>query len=341
MIARGLRWRGGKPRLRRRKAVSETSHSESVFVFPPDAVGAKFTDTLEIDHEAHRLYMGDNWSGGLDIFDLSGAEPRHVETVRIRGQMFGLCVAKSVSKVYVGLSGSRVAVIDIDENSPKRNTVIETIATGGSGNADLIDFDPVHDKIYIANRNEGFLSAIDAHADKVVAKIDGLGGGLEQPRFNRADGMLYLAGNTDNVLYQIDPERDVLVNTFDIVDACHPNGLAIDPVTNQAFLACSNRERPHGVVWDLTTQSVAAVIEDCGPGDGAAYDASIDRFFFAASGYPSGPVLGVISTKPAELVAKIPTGRGGSWAAYDPSHGVVYTPAVVEGRPALRATRLG
>ena len=85
----------------------------------PDAAhGAKFTDTLEIDQEAHRLYAGDNWSGGVDIFDISTPEARYLKTVRMRGSLFGICIAKNVNKVFVGLSGSGLAVIDIDPLRP-------------------------------------------------------------------------------------------------------------------------------------------------------------------------------------------------------------------------------
>jgi hypothetical protein len=59
--------------------------------------------------------------------------------------------------------------------------------------------------------------------------------------------MVYLAGNTEDVLYQIDARTD----TFAIDEGCHPNGMAINPETGQALLACANRQRPHTVIWDL------------------------------------------------------------------------------------------
>jgi YVTN family beta-propeller protein len=307
----------------------------SSFVMPDGAVGAKFTDTLDIDQEAHLLYMGDNWSGGVDVFDISTSEPRLLQTIRMWGNVFGVCVAKNVNKLFAGLSGSIVAVVDVDPAAPKPNTVVARIDTGGRGSADLLDYDPVHRKLYVANRNDGFLTAIDAVTNEVVKRIDGLGKALEQPRFNPTDGMVYLAGNGDNVLYQVDPVRDELVQTFDIGDACNPNGMAINPKTNQALLACSNRARPHTVIWDLNSQSIASVIEESGCGDGAIYSAAVDRFFFAASGFSSGPVMGVFGENPVRFLTNVPTERSSSWVAFDETHRVVYAPGIRDGKPAL------
>jgi hypothetical protein len=305
------------------------------YALTPEAAAIKFVDTIEIDQEAHRLYAGDNWSGGVDIFDISTPEAKYLKTIRIRATFYGVCVAKDLNKVFVGLSGSGVAVIDIDPASPTADTMVARISTGGTGNADLIDYDPAHKKIYIANRNEGFLASIDAVNNVLLKKIEGLGGGLEQPRFNPADGMVYLAGNTDDVLYQIDAATDTLVNTFALDEDCHPNGMAINPETGQVLLACANRQRPHTVIFDLKEKKIASVIEESGSGDGATYDPTIDRFFFAASGFSGGPVMGIFGGNPVRFLANVPTARMASWVAYDQTNRLVYAPTIKDGMPAL------
>src|SRR5665213_897651 len=177
-----------RPQRKQEEMPEHTTESPiSAFVMPDSAVGVKFTDTLDIDQDAHRLYMGDNWSGGVDIFDISTTEPVLLQTVRMWGSVFGVCVAKDVKKVFAGLSGSMVAVVDIDHASARPNAVIARIDTGGRGSADLLDYDPLHRKVYVANRNDGFLTAIDAVTNEVAKRIDGLGAGLEQPRYNPAD----------------------------------------------------------------------------------------------------------------------------------------------------------
>jgi DNA-binding beta-propeller fold protein YncE len=307
-------------------------------VMPADECRTKFTDTLEIDQKAHRLYMGDNWSGGVDVFDISTPTARYVKTIRakaMRPTFYGLCVAEDLNKLFVAHGTGMVSVIDIDPDSTTADTVLATVDNGGRIQADLIDYDPVHKKVYVANRNEGFITSVDAVKNSIVTKIEGLGGALEQVRFNPADEMVYLVSNSDNVIHQIDPVTDKLVHTFDIGDDCNPNGMAINPETNQALLACNNKKRPHTVIWDFKTQKVASVFDECGCGDGAVYDPVADRFFFAASGFPSGPVMGIFGGDPVEFEANVPTQSGASWVAFDQTHKLVYAPAIQDGRPAL------
>jgi DNA-binding beta-propeller fold protein YncE len=301
----------------------------------PDAAQAKFCDTLDIDQEQHLLYAGDNWAGGLDVFDISSPVPKYIRTISLRGRLYGVAVAANVGKAFVGMSGSTLAVIDINPASATINTLVAQIHTGGQGHVDLVDYDPVHKRLYAANRVDGFMVSVDANTNEIVGRVTGLGTGLEQPRFNPADGMVYLTDNRANVLYQIDPSTNKLVNTFEIADACYPNGIAINPETNQAVLACSNRERPHTVIWDLNEQRIDSVVEDTGCGDGAMYEPTIDRFFFAAAGYSGGPVMGIFGGKPTRFLTNVPTMKGASWVAYDRKNKLVYAPAVQNGRPAL------
>ncbi len=302
---------------------------------PSSAHGLKFCDTLEIDHTAHRLYAGDNWAAGVDVFDVSAPSAVYVKTIRARGLFYGICVASELQKVFVGMAGGTVSVIDVDPASSAFDTVVARVDVGGRGHADLIDYDPVHRKVYVANRNDGFLTAIDALTHSVVARIDGLGGGLEQPRFDPADGMVYLSGNADNVLYQVDAATDKLVHTFEIGEPCHPNGLAINPATQKAVLANSGRNS-HCVVWDLAEGKLDAVVEQTGGGDGVVYDPLADRYFFAASGFRDGPVVGIFDGE-GRFLTNMPTARLASWVAYDRQHGQLYFPTVDEGRPALLA----
>jgi DNA-binding beta-propeller fold protein YncE len=319
-----------------------TAHS---LIVPADFGATKFTDTMDIDQQAHRLYMGDNWSFGIDVFDLSEATPKYLKTIRSMNMrpaaFFGLCVAKPVNKVFVAHGTSLVSVIDIDPASAGFETVVTTMRTGGLGLADLIEFVPQLNKVYVANRDEGFMTSIDAVSNEVKATISGMGRALEQPRFNETDGMVYLVSNADNLIHQIDPRTDVLVRTFAIGDECNPNGMAINSKTNMALLAGDNHAHPHTVIWDLTHQKIAAVIDKCGGGDGAIYDPVVDRYFFAASGFPGGPVIGIFDGSSAELITNVPTAPGASWVAFDQMHRVVYAPAIQDARPALLWFPLG
>jgi DNA-binding beta-propeller fold protein YncE len=297
----------------------------------PESAQSKFSDTLDIDGRHRILYLGDNWSGGVDLFNIASATPEYMRTIKLRGRIYGVVVAGDVEKLFVGMSGSTLAAISI--NGPK--DLVELIHTGGVGHVDLLDYDPAHGRVFAANRLDGFLSCIDATTNQIVGRVDGLGRGLEQPRYSPVDKMVYLTDNVENVLYQIDPEKNALVERFAIAEPCFPNGMAIDPSTNLAVLASSNEKQPRTVVWDLTKQEMVDVIEDCGGADGVVYVPRLDRYLVAAPDSAGGPVVGVFGMNPVRLLAKVPTAKGASWAAFDSHHGTVIVPAVSNGRPAL------
>ena len=301
----------------------------------PDSASAKFCDTLDIDQENHLLYAGDNWSGGVDVFDISTPKADYVRTIRILGVIFGVVVAKNVEKLFVGLSGSQLAVVDTNATSDRANTEIARLYTGGMSHTDLLDYDPVNKKVYAASRNDGFMITVDASTNEIVGRVEGLGPGLEQPRYNSRDGMVYLTSDRGNALLQIDPAENRLVKRFEIPDACYPKGLAINAALNRALIACGNKERSHTVIWDLNEHKILSIIEEAGSGDGAIYDATIDRFFFAAHDYRGGPVIGIYGGDPVRFLAKVHTNRAAGWVAYDRTHRVVYAPAIQNGKPAL------
>jgi hypothetical protein len=297
----------------------------------PERAQAKFSDTLAIYNERHTLYLGDNWSGGVDVLDISTKLPTYVKTVKLRGRVYGIAVAANVDKVFVGMTGSLVAVIDVASD----DTLIDLVNTGGAGHADLLDYDPAHRRLFVANRLDGLLTWIDAGTNQLLGRVDGLGGGLEQPRYNSEDGLVYLSDNRENVLYQIDPETARLIQKFEIGVECFPNGLAIRAVTNHALLISSSSARPHVVIWDLARQRIESVTYESGCGDGAIYVPSVDRFFAAASGFGDGPVMGIFGGDPVQLLMNVPTSVGSSWVDFDIQNALVYAPTIVGGKPGV------
>jgi DNA-binding beta-propeller fold protein YncE len=296
----------------------------------------KFTDTMDIDQDAHRLYQGDNWAGGIDVFDIRTRTPAYLRTIRVRtGGIYGVCVAKNVEKVFVGLQGGAVAVIDIDPASKTFDSMVARIETGGRGTADLIDYDPVHRKIFIASHADGFFTSIDATSNTIVTRLEGFGRELEQPRFNPGDGLVYLAGRDENAIHVIEPATDRLIATHPLDDPCRPNGMAIDPERGMMLLVSSNAEEPHTLIWDIRACKIAARFDESGRGDGAIYVPKIGRFLAAHSGFPAGPVVGVFGGSPVKFLGNIPTTRGASWVSYDETNDVVYTPGYQDGRAAL------
>jgi YVTN family beta-propeller protein len=249
----------------------------------------------------------------------------------------GVIVAQNVNKLFVGLTDSNVAVVDIDPSSARANTVIAKLNTGGKARADELDYDPEERKIYVANSDDQFVTVIDAAQNAILKRIDVPGGAIEQPRYNPADGMVYLTGSEDNVVYKFDPKTDTMVSKTDVIDKCNPNGLAINPKTNQALLGCSSRVQPqHAVAWDIAAGKVINTFNQAGAGDMTLYDDKVDRFFFAASNFFRGGQMAIFrASDPIAFQTNIPTAVGSHAVAFEETNNIVYTQDQLPGEASL------
>jgi YVTN family beta-propeller protein len=282
------------------------------------------SDLMEVDQQAHLLYVTDRTDNGIEVFDISSPEAKYVRTISVCAGPNGITVAKGVNKVYVGLSDSSVAVIDIDPSSPTANQLIGLVPTGGAKRADELDFDSQEKKLYVANSDDGFVSVIDATSDKIIKKIGNLGGGLEQPRYNSGDGTVYLTGVDDNVLYAFDPTTDQQVKKIDLGMPCGPTGLGINSRNNEALIACI---QPHVLLVDLRAGKVMMSFDQVGGADGLFYSENANRYFVAAVGWSKGPVIGILGGSPVKFITNVPTGtaRAAHGVAFDETHNIVYT----------------
>ncbi|HKV43638.1 MAG TPA: hypothetical protein VJT32_03005 [bacterium] len=281
-------------------------------------------DIIDIDQAAHLMYLGDRTTQGVDIFDISTPAARYLQTVPT-GPANGVQVAKNVNKVFAGLNDSSVAIIDVNPASPMRNTVIAKLSTGGKKRTDEMDYDPRDKKLYAANSDDGIVTVIDAVKDTIIKQFKDLGPGLEQPRYNPGDGMMYMTSSEQNAVFEFDPVKDVMIQKFDVGAACDPNGLAINPATNQALLGCSNKKAPMAILWDLKAHTVVETFKQVGAGDMAFYYPRENLYLFAASNFPAGPAMAIFAGSPVHWIANIPTAVGSHALGFDETNHVIYT----------------
>jgi YVTN family beta-propeller protein len=303
----------------------------------PEDAPAYRSNIIDLDQTAHRLYTGDGALGGIDVFDISGPIANYMTTVPVSGGAAnGVSVGANVHRVYAGLNDSSVAIIDTDPSSSTYNTVVANPNTGGEKRADEMDYDPVDRKLYVANSDDGFVSVIDGRTDQIIKKIGDLGPGLEQPRYNPIDGMMYMTGTGLNVLYKFDPKNDTLVKTYDVVDPCNPNGLAINPKTNQALLGCSSRAAyRHVAVWDFAAEKVVQIILGPGAGNTSIYDPQVDLYFFVGrtNGDDQGTAI-YSGAAPVRLLGTVNAGKaGGGSVVFDETNGIVYVHDIRSDQP--------
>lgn len=292
---------------------------------PIQGKAAPSFDVFDLDQEAHLLYVADRTDTGIDIFDVSTPTAKYLKTVDVGSPPNGLMVAKNVNKIFTGNNDSTVAVIDVDPASPRANTVITRINTGGKKRADEMDYEPKSKKLYIAN-SDNFVTVIDAVKHEIIKKIDNAGQGLEQVRYNPADGLIYVPATEDNALFVVDPSKDEVVKKLEIGTTCEPHGVAINPTRNQMFIGCGGVKQPQqSVLFDLKTGKVVTTFPQLGAGDAVYYSAKADRFFFAAQNFYRGPQLGIFGGSPVAFITNVPTGPGSHSVAYDEANKIVYT----------------
>ncbi len=314
-----------RPTLLPAIAENTTKVTLTKIAIPPIAGKTASIDIIEIDQATHLMYVADRTDNGVDVFDVSTPTAKYLKTIDTGSGPNGVSVAKNVNKLFAALNDSNVAIIDIDPASPKLHTVIAKVSTGGKKRADELDYDAKDKKIYAANSDDGLVTVIDATTNAVIKKFDNVGEGLEQPRYNPADGMVYMTSSDQNALFQFDPTKDVLVKKFDVGAKCNPNGLAINPKTNQAVLGCSAKAAPITVAWDLAAGKAIATFDQVGAGDAVFYSAKADRFFFAASNFNRGAAMAIFTGNPIKFVTNVPTAVGSHGVAYDETNGIVYT----------------
>ena len=304
---------------------------------PPLSGKTASIDLIVIDQEAHRLYAGDRTTTGVDVFDITTNEAKYIKTVDAGSGANGVVVAKNVNKLFAGLNDSNVAIIDLTSL-----TLIAKVNTGGKGRADELDYDPKDNKIYVANSGDGFVTVIDATTNTIIHKIDNLGAALEQPQYDTTDGLMYMTSSDQNAVFVFDPVKDVLIRKDVLAVLCNPQGIAINPKTNQALLGCNTGRAgstgtPLTVAWDLTKGIFVGVFGQVGAGDSITYSAKTDRFYFGAHNFPHGSSIGIFSGSPIAFLTNVPTGSfsGAKNLAYDETNNLIYTQDALPGEGAL------
>jgi sugar lactone lactonase YvrE len=275
-------------------------------------------DVLEIDQANHRLYLTDRTNQGIDVFDTSSATASFIQTIALPSSPNGLAIAPELGRLFVGTSSGSVFIVDINPTSPTAGTVVQDVKTGGA-QADLLDYSAARQEVFASNAKEGTIASINATTGEIKDRYK-VGTTLEQPRFNPADGMLYVTSPVANALFQIDPSNgSIKINT--LLDKCQPGGLAINPHGNQALIACATS------VTSLDLRTGKKETFDQVPGvDVVTYNAKVDRFFVAAPGRHAKAQVGMFGGNPISYIGVVATTAAGKAAAYDETNNVVYTP---------------
>jgi len=260
---------------------------------------------------------------------------------------------------------STVQVIDYATGA-----LVHSIPTGGANRADELCYDPVDHLIQIANDADtppyiNFIPTEGPNAYTVVKQIkfDGNPGngpnatnGIEQCRWNRRNGLIYLNipevngnGNdiTDGYTVIIDPRKMEIINHFDIpVSQCAgPQGMAIGP-RPQILLGCNAKGPPdtgsgssetgtgpqNAAIIDENTGNLIAVLPNQGGNDEVWFNPGNKLYYLAEGSNAAQEQLGIVSSffpigTVYDLVVSNPPGVGHAHSvAVDPTANEAYLP---------------
>jgi len=280
-----------------------------------------------VDQKSQRYYLADRSNKSVDIFDAKtdkfiGSVGGFVGVVMKNGKPNndvsgpdGVLVVGG--EAWAGDGDSSVKVIDL-----KTNKVVDTIKTGGESRVDEMAYD-AKDGIFMGVNNAEeppyatLVSTKPGH--KILAKItfEDATDGAEQPAYNPADGLFYVAipelkkDAKKGAVAVIDPRKGKLVKML-TVENCHPNGLAFGAGSN-FVLGCTadGKEMPPIItVMNAKTGKVVKNVADIGGADMVAFNPKADQYYTGSRNMPGGPVLGVIDAKTNALVQKIALNSG-------------------------------
>jgi hypothetical protein len=277
------------------------------------AIAAGSFDGAATDQDGHRLYLADGANNRVDVVDVSTATPRMAGNVALAAQPHGLAVAPDLHRLYVGLTGGTLAVVDTEAMKVAASVSVDP------STADLLDYSPSTHQVYVGTGAGGQVVAVDARTGRVSGRLH-TGAPVEQPRYDPVDGMLYVSVPVKEAIFQFDPRRDRITRTYP-TGRCQPGGLAINPSRQLALAACGASV----VMFNLRT-GARDVNQQVGGGDIVTYDATADSFAVAT---PRGATDSTVSVFDGDgrLIGTVASTPSAHQAAFDDAHGLVYAPA--------------
>jgi hypothetical protein len=275
-------------------------------------------DAVEADQAGHRVFFADQATHGVDVVDISTGSPRFQGVVDVGGAPKGLAFAPDRHRLYAAVESGYVAVVDTDPSSAHYMRMVDRVTVDPT-QADLLDYSPKAHTVYAGTGSA--VVAVDADRDTVIRRYDAKSG-VEQPRFDGADGNLYVNTPGTDSLLQINPGTGNVTRTYTIRH-CHPTGLAINPTRQLAMVAC------YGSTALINLRNGASEVSRTVPGgDLVSYDAGADRFLVGSSHGAKDSSVGVFYGD-GRFMAQVQTSAKAHGAVIDDRTGVVYALSAV------------
>jgi DNA-binding beta-propeller fold protein YncE len=282
-------------------------------------------DYQDVDADHRRLYiahLGANRVVAVDLDRLTVAG-----TVDQTASVHGVRAAPDLDRVFATATGSD-EVVAIQASSL---TVTGRAATGRF--PDGVAYDPTHQAVFVSNKGDGSETVVDAstlavrHTLRLAAEV---GNVIWDPAGQR---MLVAARPPDQLLLLLDPDTSQVTGRVDLPGCSGAHGVAVDPATHTAFVACERNARLAVVDLGALHQRELQTVGD--DPDVLAFDPGLSRLYVAAE---SG-VVAVFDDK-GTIVQKLGQAKLAAAAhtvAVDPATHRVFFPLENQGgHPVLR-----
>ena len=283
-----------------------------VIPVPNWTTGAASFDLFSFDPSTRVLYQADSTNHGVLAIDTTTNTLHGILSLPNctgRSCPSGVLVLPDLRKLVATSRSTTLWIYDLDV--PGSQPAMLTVPDG----SDELDYDPVHQRIYVANTTAPyFLSGIDVvgpNANTIVATIP-LPGAPEQPRFNPVNGMVYQTVPAAGIVV-IDPTAGpsgtgAIVNTILGRTDCGPQGNDIDPVTNTMLVSCVSGVSKGEELLNLADGTVLNFWANAQGTDVLKFNPNTRRWYSGSSGSPNGgictntgtswPIIGVFAAPP-------------------------------------------
>jgi len=286
-----------------------------------------------VDQSSRRLYLADEGLRSIDVFDVSRSAPRYLTSVKVGHPPHGLAAATDLHKVFAGLDGGGVAVLESDPSAPGANSVLAVIQTTAKKNVDLVDYDPANHVLWAAASDDGILFKVDAVSNSVLGSLV-LKPGLEQPRYDPVKKAVFVPNSDQNQLLEVDPDQLTVTQTWDLGVACQPAGMGLDAQDGVALLGCLDPASGYTLAWDLSAGREIRKMGDIGDADQVVYNEKAGLFM--AAGQANGlTAIGFFDGSPVRFQSLRVTHADSRAVAYDEASKTVYTPDTKAGNEGL------
>lgn len=298
-------------------------------------------DISWVDEPTERYYLAEAGNASVDVFDarkesflgriggFHGSPAADDPCGRIEGMGPSGILVTPDNKLWATDAHGTVKVFNLEGAKPPFNvSPTATVSTGAICRSDEIGYDPKDHVIMVGNPGEAdlkpyrppFASFISADPQvQVLGKIvfsttDGFAfnaTGLEQPLWDPALGrfLVPVQGEEEGLLAVVKVDKSakkfVVEQTYK-TPKCNGSGLALGP-SGHLFVGCDDGHPL--LIMNPSTGQVLKTIPEIHGADEVWYNPG-DHHFYAASGGPPTPAVGVVDATTSEFLENLPTGPG-------------------------------